>query len=424
MLSLLSRYVDGLRFQDYRTLWTANACAGAAAWALIIARGWLAYDITGGLLWSGIVTMAAMIPRLFSTPLLGFLADKFDRAGLLKWTYTLNLLHNVVLALLALGGILDGTGGLWVLLVLSLINGTLRSGQMTITQSLIPNLLPPERLLNGIALNQATQQGSRLVGPLMLVPLIGTFGIEAAFWMCSAFYLIGLIQITRITTRSTGEIDRRRGFFQNLVAGFEYVYGRPQLLAMVLLVLAHCSLVMSYEAILPGISEEKLGSGAVGVSYLMAGVGGGALVASIFIAGVQSVTLRGYLFLFFGVTSALGPIIMALTTLPMLSILAAISIGVNQSGFMTISHAIIQGMTDDRVRGRVSGVYSMHVGGSMAISNALSATVADIFNASIVMAVGGLILVVVIAASVGVGPIRRLYFPRVVPATPEHALPS
>ena len=424
MLSLLSRYVDGLRFQDYRTLWTANACAGAAAWALIIARGWLAYDITGGLLWSGIVTMAAMIPRLFSTPLLGFLADKFDRAGLLKWTYTLNLLHNVVLALLALGGILDGTGGLWVLLVLSLINGTLRSGQMTITQSLIPNLLPPERLLNGIALNQATQQGSRLVGPMMLVPLIGTFGIEAAFWMCSAFYLIGLIQITRITTRSTGEIDRSRGFFQNLVAGFEYVYGRPQLLAMVLLVLAHCSLVMSYEAILPGISEEKLGSGAVGVSYLMAGVGGGALVASIFIAGVQSVTLRGYLFLFFGVTSALGPIIMALTTLPMLSILAAISIGVNQSGFMTISHAIIQGMTDDRVRGRVSGVYSMHVGGSMAISNALSATVADIFNASIVMAVGGLILVVVIAASVGVGPIRRLYFPRVVPATPEHALPS
>jgi MFS family permease len=424
MFSLLSRYVDGLRYQDYRTLWTANACAGAAAWALIIARGWLAYDITGGLLWSGIVTMAAMIPRLFSTPLLGFLADKFDRAGLLKWTYTLNLLHNVVLALLALGGILDGTGGLWVLLVLSLINGTLRSGQMTITQSLIPNLLPPERLLNGIALNQATQQGSRLVGPMMLVPLTASFGIESAFWMCSAFYLIGLIQITRITTRSTGEIDRRRGFFQNLVAGFEYVYGRPQLLAMVLLVLAHCSLVMSYEAILPGISEEKLGSGAVGVSYLMAGVGGGALVASIFIAGVQSVTLRGYLFLFFGVTSALGPIIMALTTLPMLSILAAISIGVNQSGFMTISHAIIQGMTDDRVRGRVSGVYSMHVGGSMAISNALSATVADIFNASIVMAVGGLILVVVIAASVGVGPIRRLYFPRVVPATPEHALPS
>jgi MFS family permease len=434
MFSLLSRYVDGLRYQDYRTLWTANACAGAAAWALIIARGWLAYDITGGLLWSGIVTMAAMIPRLFSTPLLGFLADKFDRAGLLKWTYTLNLLHNIALALLALAGVLDGTAGLWVLLVLSLINGTLRSAQMTITQSLIPNLLPPERLLNGIALNQATQQGSRLVGPLILVPLTMSFGIGTAFWMCSAFYLIGLIQVMRITTRSTGEIDRRRGFLQNLVAGFEYVYGRPQLLAMVMLVLAHCSFVMSYEAILPGISVEKLGSGAVGVSYLMAGVGGGALVASIFIAGVQSVTVRGFLFLLFGVTSALGPIIMAWTSVPILSILAAISMGVNQSGFMTISHAIIQGMTDDRVRGRVSGVYSMHVGGSMALTNGLSAKVADVFKeadfgvvaggASVVMAVGGLIFIVVIVASLGVGPLRRLYFPRITAASPEPAITS
>ncbi len=421
MLGVLNRYVDGLRFQDYRTLWTANACAGAAAWALIVARGWLAYEITGALTWSGIVTLAAMIPRLFSTPLLGFLADKFDRAGLLRWTYTLNLIHNVVLAGLVMTGIFGGASGLWVLLVLSLINGTLRSAQMTITQSLIPNLLPEDRLLNGIALNQATQQGSRLVGPIAIIPLLELFGMGAAFWMCSAFYLVGLIQVQRIATRSTGEIDRRRGFFQNLVAGFEYVYGQPQLLAMVLLVLAHCSLVMSYEAILPGISVEKLGSGAIGVSYLMGAVGGGALVASIFIAGVHSVKIRGYLFLLFGMTSALGPIIMALTTVPWLSVLAAVSMGVNQSGFMTISHAIIQSMTDDRVRGRVSGVYSMHVGGSMAVSNWLSAVVADVFNASLVMAVGGLLLIVVIVVSVGVGPLRRLYFPRVVPATPEPA---
>ena len=428
LLSVLNRYIDGLYFQDYRTLWTANACAGAAAWALIVARGWLAYEITGGLTWSGIVTLAAMIPRLFSTPLLGFLADKFDRAGLLKWTYTLNLLHNVALALLMMFGILSGAAGLWVLMALSLINGTLRSGQMTITQSLIPNLLPPERLLNGIALNQATQQGSRLVGPIAILPLVGTFGLEAAFWLCSAFYLVGLVQVIRIATRSTGEIDRRRGFFQNLLAGFGYVYGRPQLFAMVMLVLAHCSLVMSYEAILPGIATEKLGDGALsgveGVSALMAGVGGGALLASIFIAGVQSVKMRGILFLVFGVTSALGPIIMALTVVPWLSLLAAVSMGVNQSGFMTISHAIIQSMTDDRVRGRVSGVYSMHVGGSMAIANFLGGAVADLFTASLVMAVGGLIFIVVISGSVLVGPIRRLYFPPLTPAAPEPAFRS
>ena len=170
----------------------------------------------------------------------------------------------------------------------------------------------------------------------------------------------------------------------------------PLLLAMVLLVLAHCSLTMSYESILPGISEDKLGAGIGGVSYLIAGVGAGALVASIFIAGVQSEVTRGRLFLIFGVTSGVGPILLALSSSRELSIAATVIMGMNQAGFMTISHAIIQSIVDDSVRGRVSGVYSMHVGGSMAVTNALNAVFADLFNAPVVLIAGGLIFLLVI----------------------------
>jgi len=410
------KYLLALQYRDYRTLWIANSFAGGAAWALIIARGWLAYDITGGLLWSGIVTFATMVPRLFATPVLGFLADRFDRQTLLSWTYTFNLTHNVVLALLVMLGYIDGAAGLWILLFLSFANGVLRSGQMTTTQSLIPNLVPKEHLLNAIALNQATQQGSRLVGALALIPLMGLLNleIEAAFWLCSGFYLVGLIQVSRITTRSTGVIDPEKSFVRNLVAGFEYVYGRPQLLAMVLLVLAHCSLTMSYESILPGISEDKLGAGIEGVSYLIAGVGAGALAASIFIAGVSNEVTRGRIFLFFGFSSAIGPILLAFSSSRELSIAAMIIMGINQAGFMTISHAIIQSLTDDSVRGRVAGVYSMHVGGSMAVTNLLNATLADVFNAPVVLIAGGLLFMFAIFMSVGSFSLRRIYFPRAV----------
>ncbi len=119
------RFLLALQYRDYRTLWTANACAGAAAWALIVARGWLAFEITDSSVWVGVVTFAAMVPRLFSTPLLGFLADRFDRQTMLSWTYTLNLAHNVVLAIL----VMQGLAGPWVLVALSLLNGTLRSSQ-------------------------------------------------------------------------------------------------------------------------------------------------------------------------------------------------------------------------------------------------------------------------------------------------------
>ena len=402
------RFLGALSYRDFRTLWTANMCAGAAAWALIVARGWLAFDITDASLWVGVVTFMAMAPRIFTTPLIGFIADRFDRQTVLSWTYTLNLAHNVILALL----VTFGEAGIWHLVVLSLVNGILRSAQQTTTQSLVPNLVPQDRLLNAVALNQATQQGSRLVGPLAIAPLLAFFDVAAAFWLCSAFYSVGLIQVLRVKTRSTGKIDPDRSFFQNLAAGFIYTYQHPMLLSMVLLALAHCSLTMSYESMLPAISEDKLGAGSAGFSYLIAGVGGGAFISSIFLAGIRNEATRGRVFLVFGVTSGLGPIALALSSSQVLSIAATVFMGVNQAGFMTITHAIIQSIAPDEMRGRISGVYSVHVGGSMALANLTNGGLTDLVNAPLVLAAGGIIFIVLITSSVGLAPLRRIYFPR------------
>ena len=232
------RFLLALQYGDYRTLWTANALAGAAAWALIVARGWLAFEITDSSLWVGLVTFMAMAPRFFATPIIGFIADRFDRQMVLSWTYALNLTHNLVLAVL----VMIGLAGPWMPVALALINGTLRSSQQTATQSLVPNLVPKEHLLNAVALNEATQQGSRLAGPAAITPLLLLFNTEAAFWLCSAFYLVGLIQTLRISTRSRGKVERNRTFSENFLAGFNYVYSTPIVLAMVLLAVFHCSL--------------------------------------------------------------------------------------------------------------------------------------------------------------------------------------
>ena len=409
------RFLLGLKYADYRTMWIASTCSGAAAWALIVARGWLAWELTGESMWVGVITFAAMFPRVFSTPFVGYLADRFDRQTLLRWIFALNLGHNIVLGLM----VMNGLAGPWALTVLALFNGTLRAGQMTVAQALIPNLVPREHLLNALALNQATQQGSRLVGPLAILPLLGLFNLEAAFWFCSVFYLIGFVQVCRVSTRSTGRIDASRGFWGNLVAGFEYIYTRPMLLAMVLLAVAHCALTMSYEAILPAISVEKLGAGSVGVSFLMGGVGTGALISSVFLAGVRGPAARGKIFLVFALLSAVAPILLAISTMREVSILATVLIGATQAGFMTVSHTVIQTLTDDEVRGRVAGVYSVHVGGSMAVTNMLGAIAADFFTAPAVMVAGGLLFLGAVVVSLGSGAMRRIYFP--APAVPAAA---
>jgi len=406
------RFLLALQYQDYRNLWIATTFSASAAWALIIARGLLAFELTDGLLWSGIVTFAAMVPRLFATPISGFLADRFDRQKLLRWIFALNMGNNILLALLVMTGLV----GPWVLTLLALVNGTLRASQMTTATALIPNLVPKDYLMNAIALNQATQQGARLAGAMAIAPLLGLVNIESAFWLCSGLYFLGFLQVSRMTTRSTGVIDESQGFWANMFEGFVYVYKRPIIMSMVLLVLAHCAFTMSYESMLPAISEDKMGTGRVGVSYLIAGVGAGALFASVFLAGVRSESTRGKLFLFFAFSSALGPILLAWSDNTGLSVAATVIMGANQAGFMTISHTIIQSLTEDHVRGRVAGVYSVHVGGSMAVTNMANAAFADVFSASAVLVVGGLIFVAAVFVSLGVNPLRRLYFPRPEPA--------
>ena len=411
LLTIRDRFLLALQYQDFRTLWTANLLAGASAWALIVARGWVVYEITDSSLWVGLVTFMAMIPRVFATPIIGFIADRFDRQTVLSWTYALNLAHNIALAVM----VTMGLAGPWTLVILALLNGTFRASQQITTQSLVPNLVPKEHLLNAVALNQATQQGSRLVGPAAIAPLLLLVNIEAAFWLCSGFYLVGLIQTLRISTRSRGDVDQSKSFVQNMMAGFIYVYSTPIVLAMVLLAVFHCSLTMSYESLLPVLSRESLSGGSGGANMLMMSIGAGALVSSIALAGVLNSAIRGRLFLILGIASGISYVALGASSLAGLSMATAVILGVCTAGFMTVTHTIIQTIVPDGIRGRVSGVYNMHVGGSMAAANFLNGALSDWLNAPVVMAVTGIGFTLAIGLSVVHLPLRRIYFPKTAP---------
>ena len=411
LLTIRDRFLLALQYQDFRTLWTANILAGASAWALIVARGWVVYEITDSSLWVGLVTFMAMIPRVFATPIIGFIADRFDRQTVLSWTYGLNLAHNIALAVM----VTMGLAGPWTLVILALMNGTFRASQQITTQSLVPNLVPKEHLLNAVALNQATQQGSRLVGPAAIAPLLFLVNIEAAFWLCSGFYLVGLIQTLRISTRSRGDVDQSKSFVQNMMAGFNYVYSTPIVLAMVLLAVFHCSLTMSYESLLPVLSREALSGGSNGANLLMMSIGAGALVSSIALAGVRNNAIRGRLFLILGVGSGISYVALGASSVAGLSMASAVIMGVSTAGFMTVTHTIIQTIVPDGIRGRVSGVYNMHVGGTMAAANLLNGALSDWFNAPVIMAITGIGFTLAVSLSVVHLPLRRIYFPKTAP---------
>lgn len=402
----LQRYIAALQYRDYRTMWFATLWAGAAAWALIVARGWLVFEESGSSLWVGLATFAAMAPRLVVTPIVGYLADLMDRKTLLAWTYGINLVHNLVLGLL----VVTGTVEIWHIIVLSLVNGAARAAQMTTSQALMPNLVPRTHLLNAIALNSATQQGDRLVGPALIAPLLALFGAGPALFLCSAFYALGMVQVLRVKTLSVGGVGQERGFVDSLVKGMVVAYSHPIIISLILLVAAHCALTMAFESIIPSLSKSKLGAeGGAAFSYLMMMVGAGALVSNLWLAGILQERTRGRLYFLMGLGSGVSILLMGISPNMPAALLAAAAMGFTQGGFMSINQTMVQSIVPDNVRGRISGVQQWHTGGTMAVFNLTNGMLVDVVGPGLLLGVTGALFIGVMMLSLLRRPLLQIY---------------
>ena len=400
-----SRYLSALSFRDFRAMWIATMSAGGADWALIVARGTLVFTLFDSSALVGLVTFAAMIPLLFIPPFAGLLADRIDRRKILAWIFAFQVITNMILAVLAITGVVQA----WQITALSLVSGINRAVQIPTSHALVPNLVPSDNLINAVTLNAATQHASRLIGPLLIAPLMLTVGTGWAFVMCSLLYALSLFLIMQIRIASTGVVDRGQGVMRSLIAGVEFIYHQRLLKLVVLLTLLHCSLTMAFESLIPVLSRQRWGTGEAGFAYIMMAVGAGASVTVVTIAGVQTERARGKLLLWFGVASGFGSLGLAMSENLPVALAAAAFMGGAQAGFMTLVLVIIQSIVPDGIRGRVSSIYLLHVGGMMALFNLINGNLAEMFNAPVVLGTAGALFVLVMAVSLLWAPLRRLY---------------
>lgn len=400
----VDRFLPSLRFRDYRYLWTSSLSASAAAWALIVARGWLVFELTGSSFWVGLTTFAAMIPLFLVPPVAGFLADMFQRRRLLGYVYSLQLAHNVLLAALVLTDVIEP----WQLVVLGFFNGSVRAAQMSVTQALLPNLVPRAHILNAVALNLATIHGSRLIGAGFVAGLLVSDAPGPAFAICSAFYAVAWFSSSRIQSTSTGEMTEGESGLRNFTAGLRYVVGHPFIRPLLIVVFFHCSLTMSFESMLPVLSEDRLNADG-GFSYLMMAVGGGSLFGVMALSGLGNVVSRGRWIFVTAAVSGISPLGLAFSTSLTPALAGAFFMGASQASFMALTAAFLQEIIPDAIRGRAMGVYTLFLGGVMAVFNLINGWLADDVGAPVLLTIAALAFLGIVAVSLGHLPLRRLY---------------
>lgn len=412
---IFARYGAALAFPDYRTMWTAGLSAGTAAWALIVARGWYIYQANERSSDVAIVTFSALLPALIVPPIVGVYADRLDRKKILAASYAANLAANLVLAILGFLNML----GLWEVVALSIVNGSARYTQMTVSQALAANLVPRNVLLNALSLNRATNQFSRLVGAAAVTPILAVVGAPVAFLVGTALYGVGWFLTMRIKTVSTGTATAKEGFLSSLGGGFAYIRTQPLIMMVIVMVCFHCSLTMGFESVIPAFAKQRLGSTEM-FGVLMTAVGVGSLFGSIYVGGISSALVRGRLLLVTGVLSGLGQVMLSFSPDIVFAYVAAVLMGGTQAAFMTLGEAITQAVADDGYRGRIASVNTMSFQGLMAVMNLSNGVMSDLVGPQVVLVATGSTFMLIMLGGFLVATSRDIY----VNGIPDRAMPA
>lgn len=401
---MLERRLPAVRHRDFRALWLGGACSSTALWTLLLGNAWIVYKLSDSSFWVGVSTFASMSPYLVA-PLGGMVADRAERRILVRVTRLLTF--GVTLTLFSLA-VLDVIA-VWMVVAMALLQGVVRSIEIPADQALLANVVPPEDLGNGVALTSTTQHGTRAVGPLLAGPLLATVGVQGAYAVSAAMAFFAFLAVRRIDVSSRGGVERLSDLVENLRVGLSYVRSTPPVLALFVLVFFHCSLTMSFDAMLPGFAETELHHPSSGFTMMTFGVGVGALIGTFTLAMLTGVR-RGPLLFAMAVASGASPILMGMSMGMTSAALSATIMGASQATFMALSAVLLQEAVPDAIRGRVMSLYLMSAGGIMAIMNLSFGALADWTGSPVLFAVPGAAFVVITLLSALTGPdLRRIY---------------
>lgn len=350
----------------FMQLWVGQGISFVGDAVSMIALVVLVVQTTGSASAVGGALVARLLPTLAS-PLAGVLADRLDRRVVL-------VVSDLIRAALIIG--LVFARDLAVIYGLVFLMGLARTFFNPTIRAAFPSVVGEGDLTRANALISGTFSVSETVGPALGGVLIATVGVNAAFVLDSATYLISAAFLSLILFPPPQREDGG-AFGKDLKAGFSYLAGARVPLGIVIGVFLT---VMTINITIPAevfLAKKTFGAGDAGYGLLVGLFGGGMILGSAMIGALgDRVSLLPLYFL--GVfTSALALVgtglspafVFALGTLTM----AGVANGIDN----VTTDTILQKMVPDAFLGRVFAVRFLGFGVGEVLAYLLGGTIVD-----------------------------------------------
>jgi MFS family permease len=350
-----------LREPNYRLLWIGGLVSFLAVQMQFIARGWLAFDLTGSNKGLGLVYLGFGVPMLILTPFGGVAADRLSkRRVVMGCQFALAVSSGIVAVAITLDMIS------YPLLVASaVIQGAGFSFLGPARMAFTSDLVGPGRLANAIVLQQMSMNGTRIFGPSLAGALIGVafFGVAGVYYTTTALMLVAMFVTVQLPPGNPRADRPVRSPMAELTDGVRYLGRRPVLSLLVATSFVVVMFAFPYVAFLPTVAEDIFEVGAGGYGLLSGASAIGALLASLFIASRADGPRAWRMQTLAGAGFGIGIVLLALSPSFAFALLAIMFTGGASSAFQSLNNALVLGNSDPEYHGRVQSLMMLSFSG-------------------------------------------------------------
>ncbi len=389
------------RHRNYRLFFSGQLVSLIGTWMQSVAQSWLVLQLSGDPFLLGVVAAVQFVPVLILGLFGGLIADALPKRKTLIGTQTIQM----ALAFILFGLTATGVVQVWHIIVLAALLGVTNAVDMPTRQAFAVELVGREDIANAVALNSATFNAARILGPAVAGLTIGAFNISIAFLLNGLSFLAVIVAYAVmhddelnsppriLRPRSVGEVR------STLAEGLRYVWSTPLVLLATAVIGVASTFGMNFNVIIPALAQDVLHTDAAGYGFLMAASGVGALVAALLIAFAH----RSRPGLIAGGAALLGVAEIALATSGTfgLSLGLMFIVGLGAILMAATANTTIQLTVPDQLRGRTMSVYTTVFAGSAPFGGLLMGWLASRFGVGVSIAVGGIACVVVGVAAFG-----------------------
>jgi MFS family permease len=274
--------------------------------------------------------------------------------------------------------------------------------------SFFPTLVPRDAFSNAVTWNNSVFQIGSVVGPAMSGFFVARIGFPFVYTLEAISAALFFLLVLPIPRAKQARPRPGQSRWVSLAAGMRFVFSRKVILATITLDL-FAVLLGGAVALLPIFADQILHCGPVGLGWMRAAPAIGAFVMALVIAYLPPMRRAGKILLWCVAGFGAATVIFGLSTALWLSLAMLSCIGALDSVSVIIRGSIVQLVTPDNMRGRVSAVNNIFIGTSNEFGALESGLTAALFGPVISVVAGGIgTILVVFAAAVRWPEIRKI----------------